>query len=97
MKVLVTGASGFVGIPTTVVVTGAHFAFSERLRCRFGLTAVPAFFVSSEEVRCEMPQTASLLGAMPITVSNNGLDYSDAAAAPTFTTVELDSLTSTAP
>ena len=47
--------SGPAGGGTVVAIEGSGFAFSTRLKCRFGWTEVPATFVSEAEVRCAAP------------------------------------------
>ena len=81
-----TGAGGRGALPragpggggTVVSIEGAGFAFSTRLKCRFGWTEVPATFVSEAEVRCAAPPGDA--GPTALAVSGNGQDFVDVPA-----------------
>jgi hypothetical protein len=75
--------AGPVGGNTTVTVHGSGFLDAPTLRCRFGDDAweeafvVPARFVSPDELECVSPAepTGAGAGAVPVEVTNNGVDY----------------------
>ena len=50
-----TDAAGPPAAKHPCAIEGSGFAFSTRLKCRFGWTEVPATFVSEAEVRCAAP------------------------------------------
>lgn len=54
-------------------IFGAGFWFSGELRIRFGMTDVPATFMSDSELRCITP--TSLPGLSTILISFNGVDF----------------------
>jgi hypothetical protein len=70
---------------TALAVKGSGFSFSPNLKCRFGLASVAATFVSSSELACVAP--AAPAGAVSLTVSNNGVDFSSTSVAYTFAAV----------
>lgn len=55
-----------------VFIFGTKFWFSGGLRARFGMTDVPATFVSPSELRCTLP--ASSPGVANVSISFNGVD-----------------------
>ena len=71
-------SSGPAGGGTVVAIEGSGFAFSPRLKCRFGWTEVPATFVSEAEVRCAAPPGDA--GPTTLAVSGNGQDFVDVPA-----------------
>ena len=71
-------SSGPAGGGTVVAIEGSGFAFSTRLKCRFGWTEVPATFVSEAEVRCAAPPGDA--GPTALAVSGNGQDFVDVPA-----------------
>ena len=60
---------------TILSITGSNFVFSSSLACRFGLFGVPAWYVSSSEVRCVTSKLDQ--GVVAVTVSNNGVDFAE--------------------
>ena len=61
-----------------MTVTGAGFAFSQALGCRFGLVDARASFVSATEIVCVAPEVFEA-GDVPLAVANNGADFFAAA------------------
>ena len=70
----VSPAVGTTSGGTVVSVKGSAFTFSQNLQCRFGLAAVAATFVSTEEVKCVAP--AADAGSVAVSVTGNGVDFS---------------------
>jgi len=62
---------------THVFLTGENFQNSSLLACRFGTKIVTATFHSSSMVSCISPAVPStLVGAIPVSLSSNGADFS---------------------
>ncbi|MDR3454951.1 MAG: IPT/TIG domain-containing protein, partial [Rhodoferax sp.] len=57
-----------------VVVTGAGFAFSSGLLCKFGSVAVAAQYLGPSEVSCGTPAMPG--GVVAVSVTLNGVDFS---------------------
>jgi len=70
----VSPGRGPVGGGSLVTVSGSGFRFTGALQCRFGLSSVPAVYVSDSEVRCESPELPA--GVVEVRVSSNGVDFS---------------------
>lgn len=69
---------------TTVTVLGNGFLDSPNLSCAFGTSTTSALFVDSGQVSCrtplfQEPQERDLPVRVELTVSNNGIDYSELA------------------
>lgn len=60
---------------TNISVLGAQFWFSGDIRVRFGLTDVPATFVSPSELRCVAPSPSP--GSFNVSVAFNGFDFTE--------------------
>jgi hypothetical protein len=74
----VSPSRGPVGGGSLVSVVGSGFRFTGALQCRFGLSSVPAVYVSSTEVRCETPELPA--GVVDVRVSSNGVDFSSSSS-----------------
>ena len=81
---------------TRVQVHGSGFAFGRALACRFGLASVAASFVNETLVTCVAPRL--LPGVVPLTVTNNGMDYSTPVDPPVaFTSVNVVAVSTLSP
>lgn len=69
----ISDSEGTVQGGVTLSIFGAGFWFSGELRVRFGMTDVPATFMSDSELRCITP--ASSPGLSTVFISFNGVDF----------------------
>lgn len=67
---------------TEVLVIGEHFLNTTTARCKFGMVAVPAKFITEQSMLCMTPTNPS--GTVPVELSSNGADFSFSGAVFTY-------------
>jgi hypothetical protein len=71
-------SSGTIAGGTSVKVHGENFRFSEHIACRFDDTEVStATFISSTAVWCRVPRASSNDASITLSISNNGIEFSN--------------------
>ena len=60
-----------------VRIIGSNFSSRKKSICKFGDTKISVKFVSNTEVRCHVPYSNNYNNFVAISISSNGLDYSN--------------------
>ncbi|CAM9097538.1 unnamed protein product, partial [Hapterophycus canaliculatus] len=69
-------SQGSIDRSTLARITGSQFRQSSNLTCRFGETAVPGLYLSSNQVECWTPPMESIGAVVEVQVSNDNVSFS---------------------